>query len=73
MDRLQDLASGPYTASIRPSGQGFLQDFFDQDTFDILDLNRKARRIVPFPDEIPVIRSVQKPIGEKKFKDLQNL
>lgn len=54
-------------------GKVFCKSSFDQNDFDILDLNRNTRKSIVFPDEIPVIRNVPKPIGEKKYKHLQNL
>lgn len=45
---------------------------FDQEEFESLDLNRVSRRSF-FPEEIPILRNTQKPISQKKYKDLQNL
>lgn len=54
-------------------GKVFCKTSFDEENFNVLDLNRNTRKCVAFPDEIPVIRNTPKPIGEKKHKHLQNL
>lgn len=54
-------------------GKVFCKNSFEQEDFDILDLNKTTRRSLSFPDEIPIVRNGPKPIGEKKYQHLQNL